>query len=140
MFDEPGFREKMATLERRLEEVAALLATPEVINKRAEFMKLSREHSDLGPLVEGWLGYRKLRDDLASARALADADPEMRELAHEEIRALEAALPEREAALKLLLLPKDPNDAKNTIVEIRAGTCGDEAALFSRPPRAPRAG
>jgi peptide chain release factor 1 len=131
MFDEPGFREKMATLERRLEEVAALLATPEVINKRAEFMKLSREHSDLEPLVRGWQGYRKLRDDLAQARALADADPEMRELAHEEIRALESALPEREAELKLLLLPKDPNDAKNTIVEIRAGTGGDEAALFA---------
>jgi peptide chain release factor 1 len=131
MFDEAGFREKMSTLERRLEEVAALLATPEVINKRAEFMKLSREHAELEPLVAGWLGYRKLRDELAQARALADADPEMRELAHDEIHALEAQLPDREQELKLLLLPKNPNDTKNTIVEIRAGTGGDEAALFA---------
>jgi peptide chain release factor 1 len=131
VFDEPGFREKMATLERRLDEVAALLATPDVIGKRAEFMKLSREHAELEPLVHGWQGYRKLRDDLAQARALADSDPEMRELAHDEIRALEAQLPDREQELKLLLLPKDPNDSKNTIVEIRAGTGGDEAALFA---------
>ena len=131
MFDEPGFREKMATLERRLDEVAALLATPEVINKRAEFMKLSREHAELEPLVRGWQGYAKLRADLEQARALAASDPEMRELAHDEIHALEAALPAREQELKFLLLPKNPNDTKNTIVEIRAGTGGDEAALFA---------
>jgi peptide chain release factor 1 len=131
MFDEPAFREKMATLERRLDEVAALLATPEVINKRAEFMKLSREHAELEPLVKGWVDYRKLRDDLAQACALADSDPDMRELAHEDIRALEAQLPEREQELKILLLPKDPNDSKNTILEIRGGTGGDEAALFA---------
>src|SRR6185436_1240273 len=108
MFDEPAFREKMHTLERRLDEVAALLATPDVIGKRAEFMKLSREHAELEPLVRGWIVYRKLRDDLAQARALADSDPDMRELAHEEIHALEAELPAREQELKLLLLPKDP--------------------------------
>src|SRR5690242_3310347 len=131
MFDEPAFREKMSTLERRLDEVAALLATPEVINKRAEFMKLSREHAELEPLVKGWLEYRKLRDDLAQARALADSDPDMRELAHEDIRTLESQLPTREQELKILLLPKDPNDSKNTILEIRGGTGGDEAALFA---------
>ena len=131
MFGEPAFREKMATLERRLDEVAALLATPEVIGKRAEFMKLSREHAELEPLVKGWLDYRKLVDDLAQARAMANSDPDMRELALEDIRALEAQLPEREHELKILLLPKDPNDSKNTILEIRAGTGGDEAALFA---------
>jgi peptide chain release factor 1 len=131
MFDEPPFREKMSTLERRLDEVAALLATPDVINRRAEFMKLSREHAELEPLVRGWLTYRKLRDDLAQARALADSDPDMRELAHDEIHAIEAQLPACEQELKLLILPKDPNDTKNTIVEIRAGTGGDEAALFA---------
>jgi peptide chain release factor 1 len=131
MFDEPAFREKMSTLERRLDEVAALLATPEVIGKRNEFMKLSREHAELEPLVKGWLDYRKLRDDLAQARALADSDPDMRELAHDDNRALEAQLPAREQELKILLLPKDPNDSKNTILEIRGGTGGDEAALFA---------
>jgi peptide chain release factor 1 len=131
MFDEPGFREKMATLERRLDEVAALLGTPEVINRRAEYMKLSREHAELGPLVTAWQAYRKLRHELDQARALADADPEMRELAHQEMHELEARQVNVEQDLKLQLLPKNPNDTKNTIVEVRGGTGGDEAALFA---------
>jgi peptide chain release factor 1 len=123
----------MATLERRHEEVAALLGTPEVINKRAEFLKLSREHSELGPLVGAWKEYRKLRDDLGQARQMVDAelDPELRELAREEVRDLDARRETAEQAIKILLLPKDPDDAKNTIIEIRAGTGGDEAALFA---------
>jgi peptide chain release factor 1 len=132
MFDEPAFRDKMTTLERRLDEVSALLATPDVIGKRAEFAKLSREHADLEPLVAAWAAYRKLRDDLEQARQMADVgDPELRELAREEVRALEDRRGPAEHDLKLLLLPKDPDDAKNTIVEIRAGTGGDEAALFA---------
>ena len=130
MFDEPGFRDKMATLERRLEEVAALLANPDVIGKRAEFLKLSREHAELEPLVSAWLGYQKLRSDLDQARAM-DADPELRELAREEVRALEERRTVAEQELKLLLLPRDPRDGKNAILEIRAGTGGDEAALFA---------
>jgi peptide chain release factor 1 len=123
----------MATLERRHEEVAALLGTAEVINKRAEFMKLSREHAELEPLVGAWKIYEKLLADLASAKQMADAeaDPELREMARDEMRRLEDERAGAELAIKLLLLPKDPNDAKNTIVEIRAGTGGDEAALFA---------
>ncbi|MCX5747895.1 MAG: peptide chain release factor 1 [Proteobacteria bacterium] len=134
MFESRNFRDKMGALERRHEEVSALLGTIEVINKRAEFLKLSREHSELEPLVAAWKDFRKLITDLEQARLMA-ADPtvdaELREMAREEARELEAAHAERELALKLLLLPKDPNDAKNTIVEIRAGTGGDEAALFA---------
>jgi len=133
MFDSQGFNEKMVTLERRHEEVGALLGTPEVISKRAEFLKLSREHSELDPLVAAWKNYRKLVGDLAQARQMADAepDPELRELAREEMRALEEQRLVAEQAIKILLLPKNPDDAKNTIVEIRAGTGGDEAALFA---------
>ena len=133
MFDSPNFREKMATLERRHEEVSALLGTPEVINKRAEFMKLSREHAELDPLVNAWKAYGKLISNLAQAKQMADAetDPELREMAREEARELEAQREKAEQEIKILLLPKDPNDGKNAILEIRAGTGGDEAALFA---------
>src|ERR1051325_244482 len=133
MFDTQNFRDKMATLERRHEELGALLGTAELINKRAEFMKLSREHAELDPLVTAWKGYQKLLGDLAQAKQMAEAeaDPELRDMAREEMRQLDEQRTTREQAIKILLLPKDPNDAKNTIVEIRAGTGGDEAALFA---------
>ena len=133
MFETPGFKDKMATLERRREELAALLAPAEVINKRAEFMKLAREHAELDPLVAAWKSYEKLLGDLAQARQLAEAEPdgELRELAREELRELEAKRGDSEQRIKILLLPKDPNDGKNAILEIRAGTGGDEAALFA---------
>ncbi len=123
----------MAALERRHEEVAALLGTAEVINKRGEFAKLSREHADLDPLVTAWKAYEKLVSDLAQAKQMADAesDPELRELAKQEVGELEARRGTAEQELKILLLPKDPNDGKNAILEIRAGTGGDEAALFA---------
>lgn len=123
----------MATLERRHEEVGALLGTAEVINKRAEFLKLSREHAELDPLVKAWKAYQKLLADLAQARELAEKepDPELREMAREEVRDLEERREKAERDIKILLLPKDPNDGKNAILEIRAGTGGDEAALFA---------
>ena len=134
MFDTPNFKDKMATLERRHEEVGALLGTAEVINKRAEFMKLSREHAELDPLVAAWKSYEKLVADLAQAKQMAEAetDPELREMAREEARAARGSArraPSRQ--IKILLLPKDPNDGKNAILEIRGGTGGDEAALFA---------
>ncbi len=133
MFDAQNFKDKMAALERRHEEVSALLGTPDIINKRAEFMKLSREHAELEPLVLAWKAYGKLRADLDSAKQMIDAesDPELREMAREEARALETQREEAEHAIKILLLPKDPSDGKNAIIEIRGGTGGDEAALFA---------
>jgi peptide chain release factor 1 len=133
MFDSQNFKEKMTTLERRHEEVAALLGTPDVINKRAEFLKLSREHSELDPLVNAWRAYQKMIKDLAQAKQMleAESDPELREMAREEVRQLEDALIKAEQDIKVLLLPKDPNDGKNAILEIRGGTGGDEAALFA---------
>jgi len=133
MFDEPRFHDKMAALGRRHEEVTALLGDPDVIARRAEFGKLSREYAELEPLVVAWRGYQKLRADLEQARLMAGAEPdlELRELAREDARALEAEREAAEQAIKILLLPKDPLDAKNTVLEIRAGTGGDEAALFA---------
>jgi peptide chain release factor 1 len=133
MFDSRNFKDKMATLERRHEEVGALLGTAEVINKRAEFMKLSREHAELDPLVAAWKAYEKLLADLAQARELAEkeSDPELREMAREEMTQLEARRGAAEQEIKILLLPKDPSDGKNAILEIRGGTGGDEAALFA---------
>ncbi|MCW5807844.1 MAG: peptide chain release factor 1 [Deltaproteobacteria bacterium] len=123
----------MAMLARRHEEVSALLGTAEVINKRAEFLKLSREHSDLDPLVGAWKAYEKLVADLAQAKQMSDAEPdaELRALAKEELVVLEGQRGEAEQSLKILLLPKDPSDGKNAIIEIRGGTGGDEAALFA---------
>jgi peptide chain release factor 1 len=133
MFETQNFRDKMAMLERRHEELGALLSTAEVISKRAEFMKLSREHAELDPLVAAWRSYQKLIDDLAQARQMADAesDPALRELARDEMKQLEDQRLDAEQAMKILLLPKDPNDGKNAILEIRGGTGGDEAALFA---------
>src|SRR6185436_9931111 len=110
MFESQGFKDKMATLERRHEEVAALLGTAEVINKRAEFLKLSREHSELDPLVSAWKGYEKLLADLAQARQMVEVetDPELRELARDEAKQLEEQRVAAEQAMKILLLPKDP--------------------------------
>jgi peptide chain release factor 1 len=133
MFDAPQFIEKMNSLERRHEEVSALLGTAEVIAKRAEFMKLSREHAELDPLIEAWRGYKKLVADLAQAKQLleTESDAELKDLARDEAKALEESRAQKEEELSVLLLPKDPNDTKNTILEIRAGTGGDEAALFA---------
>ena len=117
MFDTQNFRDKMATLERRHEELGALLGTAEVIGKRAEFMKLSREHAELDPLVAAWKDYEKLLADLAAARQMADAeaDPELRELARDEIKQLEDRRAAAEQAIKILLLPRDPSDGKKAI-------------------------
>jgi len=130
VFEQKQFADKMSALDRRLEEVGALLSDPDVIAKRGEFMKLSREHAELSPLVAAWKGYQKLLAELEQAKLMSE-DPEMKELAREELKALEEQRGAAEQELKLLLLPKDPNDGKNVILEIRGGTGGDEAALFA---------
>ncbi len=133
MFDQQSFKDKMSALERRHEELGSLLGTAEVINKRAEFLKLSREHSELDALVPAWKKYEKLLADLKQAKQTVDAetDSELREMAREEVTQLEDHKVELEKGIKILLLPKDPADGKNAIIEIRGGTGGDEAALFA---------
>ncbi|ABQ28205.1 peptide chain release factor 1 [Geotalea uraniireducens] len=122
--------EKIEELERRYQELEALLADPAVLGNQPEFRKLSREHSDLSALVESYRNYKKVLVEITGNRELL-ADPEMKEMAEAELEALEEQQAALEAEIKLLLLPKDPNDNKSVILEIRAGTGGDEAALFA---------
>jgi peptide chain release factor 1 len=133
MFDSQSFRDKMAALVRRHEEVSALLGDPSVIAKRAEFMKLSREHSELEGLTRAWQTLQRVETQLEQSKQLlvSETDRELRELARLDVAALETEHATAEQDLKILLLPKDPNDGKNAILEIRAGTGGDEAAIFA---------
>jgi peptide chain release factor 1 len=122
--------DKIEELERRFQELEALLADPAVIANQTEFRKLSREHADLSGLVEAYRGYRKIIEEIEGNRELL-ADPEMKEMAEAELEELERRKEEAESEIRVLLLPKDPNDSRNVILEIRAGTGGDESALFA---------
>ncbi|MGJ3523271.1 peptide chain release factor 1 [Nitratidesulfovibrio sp. D1] len=123
---------KLENLERRFEDLEQQLASSEVFNDQDRYRKLTKAHADLKEVVDVFRRYKELRQNLADNRELLDdADPEIRSMAHEEAKALETAIPEIEQELQLLLLPRDPLDEKNTIVEIRAGTGGEEAALFA---------
>ncbi len=122
--------EKIEELERRYQELEALLADPAVLGNQGEFRKLSREHADLSALVEAYRRYKKVITEITGNRELL-ADPEMKEMAEVELESLEEQKDVLEGEIKLLLLPKDPNDNKSVILEIRAGTGGDEAALFA---------
>jgi peptide chain release factor 1 len=132
MFDDPKFLSKLETIERRFAELNEMLGQPEIIGKRAEFMKLSREHKQIDELTSQIGKRKKVAAELEEARAmLRGSDADMHELAKEEVPRLEGELAEIEQSIKLLLLPKDPNDEKNILLEIRGGTGGDEAALFA---------
>jgi len=123
---------KLEEVVDRFREVEGLLSDPSVMANQEKFRALTREHADLSEIVETYGRYRKICDDLEGNRELLrDADPEMREIARQEIPELEERQEELSRQLSLLLLPKDPNDEKNIILEIRAGTGGEEAALFA---------
>ena len=132
MFDDPKFVSKLEGLERRFEEVTEMLGLPEIISKRGEFSRLSKEHAQLSEIVEGTRLHRKLSKELEDAKVLMrESDQEMRELGREEASRLEAEIEANTQRVKVSLLPKDPNDEKNILVEVRAGTGGEEAALFA---------
>ncbi|MDD2541252.1 MAG: peptide chain release factor 1 [Desulfuromonadaceae bacterium] len=122
--------DKIEELERRYQELEALLSDPVVISNQPEFRKFSREHSDLSELVAAYRRYRKVLSEISDNRELL-ADPDMKEMAEDELKSLEAEKDQLDADIQLLLLPKDPNDDKSVILEIRAGTGGDESALFA---------
>jgi peptide chain release factor 1 len=122
--------EKIEELERRHQELEALLSDPAIIANQVEFRRLSREHADLSALVEAYRRYKKIVAEIEDNRELL-SDPEMKDMAEQELASLEKQQEELEGEIKLLLLPKDPNDNKGVILEIRAGTGGDEAALFA---------
>jgi len=123
---------KLEKLSERYEEVGHLLSSPDIIGNQDKFRALSREYAELEEVTATFRQYQQLQRNLVEARELLqDGDADMREMAEEEIAANEGQVEELEMSLQRLLLPKDPNDNKNVFLEIRAGTGGDEAAIFS---------
>lgn len=122
--------EKLAGVEERYEEINRLLAQPEIAIDYEKVAELSKEKSELEDVVRTFRDYRKLSQELADAKKLRE-DPEMADMVEEEIDRLAAQIPDIEEKLKLMLLPKDPRDGKNVIVEIRAGAGGDEAGIWA---------
>mgnify|MGYP002510493405 CR=1 FL=1 len=125
--------DRLEDLVIRYEEVMGELQEPDVANDAARFRQLMKEQSDLAPIVEAFKEYRQCKQNVEDSLLMLEeeSDEEMRELAKEEMNESKARIEELEHELKILLLPKDPNDEKNVIVEIRAGAGGDEAALFA---------
>ena len=122
---------KLENLSERKTELEGMLSAPEIINDQPKFRELSREYAELEPVVACFKQYRENRETIAgSQEMLKDSDPEMRELAIEEMKEAESQIESLEQELQILLLPKDPSDNSNIFLEIRAGTGGDEAALF----------
>ncbi|HHH48183.1 MAG TPA: peptide chain release factor 1 [Gammaproteobacteria bacterium] len=128
----PSIHHKLETLGERLEEISGLLADPGVIADQNQFRELSQEYAQIEPVARCFADYRQTLEDIEEAEALlADDDPAMREMGAEELKVAQARRDTLELELQKLLLPKDPNDSRNIFLEIRAGTGGDEAALFA---------
>ena len=125
--------EKLEYLLIRYEEIMCELQEPDVVNDQSRFRKLMKEQNDLTPIVEAYKEYKNCKQNIEDSLSLLEeeSDEEMKELAKEELSESKKRVEELEQELKILLLPKDPNDDKNVIVEIRAGAGGDEAALFA---------
>ena len=125
--------DKLHAVEEKYRELESLISDPAVLADMPKWQKLSREHAQLVPIVEKYREYKKVREGLLEAKAIFDDNPDadMRRLAEDEISELRPRLEALERELPILLLPKDPNDAKNVIVEIRGGVGGEEAALFA---------
>jgi peptide chain release factor 1 len=125
------YRDKLEDLERRFEGLTAQLADPAVIGDPDAYRKAAKSHNDMGEVVARFRDWKKVEADLAGARSmLAESDAELRAMAEEDVARLAPEMEKLEGELKILLLPKDPNDDKNVVMEIRAGAGGDEASLF----------
>src|SRR5713226_5896659 len=125
--------DKLAQIETRYEELTNELSSPELLSNPSAYGRAAKQHRSLGELVAKYRSWKTLNEELTGAREMMEQteDEEMRELARVEIEALQAQLEQADTDLKLLLVPSDPNDEKNVILEIRAGTGGDEASLFA---------
>src|SRR5271154_5278500 len=124
--------DRLEQLESRYEEFGRQLASPEIVNDHEKYQKIAKQHRDLETVVDKYRDYKQVKTGIADAQSMmSEADPDLRAMAAEELAQLEARLPRIEEDLKVLLLPKDPNDEKNVVLEIRAGTGGDEASLFA---------
>jgi peptide chain release factor 1 len=127
---ESSLRQKLESIVDRHEELSAMLCDPEVVNDKRRYLEASREHADLGPVADAFARLRDVESNLQQARELL-CDPDMRELAEADVHELQTRCTALESELQRLLIPKDPNDSKNVILEIRAGAGGEEAALFA---------
>ena len=125
--------DRLDDLLRKFEEIMNELSEPDVANNQERFRALMKEQSNLTPIVTAYREYKKCNQDIEDSLSLleSESDEEMREMLKEELAEAKRRVEELEKELKILLLPKDPNDEKNVIVEIRAGAGGDEAALFA---------
>jgi len=125
--------EKLEQIEKNYEEITEQISSPEIMSDMKVYAKTMKQHRTLGEIVEKYRQVKKMQAELAGAKEMAEMadDDEMKELALAEVSEIESKLPAVEEELKVLLLPKDPNDEKNVILEIRAGTGGDEATLFA---------
>ena len=126
----PFLRQQLARYVDRLGELEFLLSREDIMKDMEQFLKLSREHTDTAAVASRWVRYQQREADLASAEDMK-SDPDMAEMAEEEITSATAELAQLEAELQRMLLPKDPDDARPAFIEIRAGTGGDESALFA---------
>jgi len=133
MAEENSLLDKLDGLKSRFEEISTLITDPSVIGDQGRYVKLSKEYKDLERLMNARTEYAALLRNLSESKSLllSEDDPEMKEMAREEIATCEARKPQLEEEIKLLLIPQDPEDGKNAILEIRGGTGGDEAALFA---------
>src|SRR5271169_2974240 len=123
--------DRLDQLEARYEDLGQQMSDPTLVQDQKKFQSIAKQHRTMEPTVEKFREYRKIKEGIAEAKAmLADADPDVKAMAQEELNTLEPRLGPIEEDLKVLLLPKDPNDEKNVVLELRAGTGGDEAALF----------
>jgi len=128
------FLDKLAEIERRYDELTTQLSAPDVSSDQARYRKIAKAHADLREVVDKFRQWKDIQKGLVDSRTLLEesaSDPDMKNLAHEEIERLKRQQEAIEADLKVLLIPKDPNDEKNVVLEIRAGTGGDEATLFA---------
>jgi peptide chain release factor 1 len=125
--------EKLESVAQKLQQLENDLSNPELLARQKEYQQLAREHAEMAPIVESYRQYNDLKQQLQENQELfeQESDAEMRELIRQELGQLKEKLEKTEVELKLMLLPKDPNDDKNVILEIRAGTGGEEAALFA---------
>lgn len=125
--------DRLEDLVLRYEELMNELNSPDIVNDQTKFRKIMKEQNDLAPIVEAYNAYKKAKQNVEDSLAILDgeSDEDMRELAKEELNEAKEQIEELEGKLKILLLPKDPNDDKDIIMEIRAGAGGDEAALFA---------
>ena len=128
----PSLISRLDSLSDRYEELTAMLGDAQVISEQKLFRDYSREYAEVEPVVQAYQRWSKLQNDLEEARALLkDSDPDVREMAGEEVSDCREQIGQLEEELQILLLPRDPNDGRNVFLEIRAGTGGDEAAIFS---------